>query len=186
MAALAFLFAPLVHSDSDRVWHGYAYVAIAGTCLSITHPMRQALIANTVAREALGNAYAANVISITGTRLIGPLFWGILITSVGFFWAFSVESLFYAATARAPLPMKTPYAERTAGASRESPLANLKEGLMFVWRGERTIFNLILLGLIAELILHPVWYLVPVSTAEVLKRGADVGGILYLPPGSVD
>jgi len=35
-------------------------------------PIRQTLIANTVPRESFGNAYATNVLTITGSRIIGP------------------------------------------------------------------------------------------------------------------
>jgi len=38
-------------------------------------------------------------------------------------------------------------------------------------------------GLIPELILHPVWFLLPVFTEEVLHRGAGVGGILLTVTG---
>ena len=60
MATAAVLFALLVESGNVQVWHAYAYVLYIGVPLSITQPVRQALIANTVPREAFGNAYAAN------------------------------------------------------------------------------------------------------------------------------
>ena len=60
----------------------YVYVLISGVCRSLIQPLRQALVANTVPKEALGNALATNVLTITGTRLIGPFFGGILIANV--------------------------------------------------------------------------------------------------------
>jgi len=86
MATAAVLFALLVESGNVQVWHAYAYVLFIGVPLSITRPVRQALIANTVPREAFGNAFAANTFTIAGTRMIGPFFGGVVIASLGFTW----------------------------------------------------------------------------------------------------
>ena len=84
-------------SDQLRVRLSYSYVLSSGVCLAIAQPMRQALIANTVPPEAFGNAYAANSLSITGTRIFGPFGGGILIASLGFTANFLVEAALYAA-----------------------------------------------------------------------------------------
>ena len=70
---LALGFAFLIAADYVRPWHAYAYVLISGSCLAITQPMQQVLISNTVPREALVNAYAINTLTVTGTRICGPL-----------------------------------------------------------------------------------------------------------------
>ena len=92
MAVFAFGFALLVLADVVRVWHVYVYAVISGACLSVTQPMRQTLIANTVAREAIPNAYATNTLTIPGTRMIGPFVGGILVATLGFFWNFAMSS----------------------------------------------------------------------------------------------
>ena len=86
MAILAFGFALLVLSGYVRVWHTFAYVLISGITFTVTKPLRHVLIANTVAHKDIGNAFAFNVLTITGTRAIGPFIGGILIASLGFFW----------------------------------------------------------------------------------------------------
>ena len=43
--------------------------------------------------------------------------------------------------------------------------------------------NLIVLGLIPNVILHPVWFMLPVFTVDVLHRNADVGGYLLAVTG---
>ncbi len=182
MVVFAFAFAMLVRSGQAEVWHAYAYVIVSGACLSVSQPMRQVLIANTVPREALGNAYATNVLTITGTRLVGPFVGGILIANLGFFWNFAVEALLYAAMVAVFLPLKTPYAQ-TRVATRNSPVADLKEGVRYVWSGNRVILVLIALSLIPNVVLQPVMFLLPVFTDEVLGRGADVGGFLLATNG---
>jgi len=197
MATAAVLFVLLVESGTVQVWHAYAYVLFIGVPLSITRPVRQALIANTVPREAFGNAYAANTFTIAGTRMIGPFFGGVVIAVFGFTWNFLVEAALYTTTILVLIPMKTPYRSearainqrsplssgaRSAGRSI-SPLADLREGIRFICKEERAILNLMLLSLVPNVIMNPVLFLLPVFTSQALHRGADVGGYLLAATG---
>ena len=183
MCALAFSFALLVLSDRVTIWHAYLYVILAGVCHSIAQPMRQALIAATVPRDMLGNALAANVLTITGTRIFGPFIGGILIFTLGFFWNFTIEACLYLANVLMLWPMRTPYYRPGDARARGSAIANMVEGIRYVWSGERAIFQMILLSVIPNIILHPTWFLFPVFTTDVLMREADVGGYLLAVTG---
>ena len=183
MCALAFSFALLVLSDRVTIWHAYLYVILAGVCHSIAQPMRQALVAATVPRDMLGNALAANVLTITGTRIFGPFIGGILIFTLGFFWNFTIEACLYLANVMMLWPMRTPYYRPGDARARGSAIANMVEGIRYVWSGERAIFQMILLSIIPNIILHPTWFLVPVFTTDVLMREADVGGYLLAVTG---
>ena len=183
MAALAMSFALLVLSGEVAVWHAYVYVILAGTCHSMTQPMRQSLIAGTVPREMLGNALAANVMTITGTRILGPFIGGILIFTLGYFWNFTIEAGLYIANVMMILFLKTPYFLPGAARARGSLVSNMVEGLRYVWKGERVLFQLMILSVIPNIILHPAWFLFPVFTTDVLKRNADVGGYLLAVTG---
>ena len=181
MAAFSFGFAWIIQLHIVEVWHVFAYAIVSGVCLSITQPMRQALIANTVPRHMLGNAYATNVLTIPGTRAIGPFIGGILVASLGFFWNFTIESLLYLGMILAFLPMRMPYAT----AARRSPTAgtggfitDLVEGFRYIWSGNRVLFYLITLTVVPNVILQPVIFSLPLFTDEVLNRGADVGGYM--------
>tara|TARA_B100001765_G_scaffold134388_1_gene84698 strand:+ start:515 stop:1732 length:1218 start_codon:yes stop_codon:yes gene_type:complete len=183
MAIAAIAFALIVSSGHVEWWHAYIYVVISGVCWSTTLTMRQTLVANTVPREALVNAYASNTLTITGTRMIGPFIGGVLIITVGFSWNFVIEASLYAATVLAFLPMKTPYTQQRPARSGGSPLANFMEGIRYVRKEERVIWNLLLLGLIPNVLLHPAWFVLPVFTVDVLHRSADVGGVLLAVTG---
>ncbi len=183
MACTALLFAFLVRSDYIEWWHAYVYVVVGGSSWAVTHSLRQALVANTVPRESVVNAYASNVFTITGTRMVGPFIGGILIATLGFFWNFTLEALLYAGTVLAYWRMKTPYYHGNASTATVSPWASLKEGIRYVRKGERVVFNLIVLGLIPNAVLHPVLFLLPVFTTEVLHGGADMGGVLLATTG---
>ena len=178
MAALALCFALLVLSGRVEVWHAYLYVILAGACRSMTQPMRQSLIAGTVPREMLGNAMATNVLTITGTRIVGPFVGGILIFTLGYFWNFVIEAALYLANVAIIFPLRTPYHRPGNARQRGSALANMVEGLRYIWSGERAFFQLMIVSVIPNIILHPAWFLFPVFTTEVLQRDADVGGYL--------
>ncbi len=180
MAALAFGFAWVVALELVKVWHVFCYAVVSGAFLSITQPMRQALIANTVPREMLGNAYATNVLTIPGTRAIGPFVGGILVANLGFFWNFTLEALLYVGMILAFAPMKTPYTVARASSSATGPgfFRELFEGLRYVWSGNRVIFLLITLAFVPNFVLQPVIFMLPLFTDEVLDKGADVGGYI--------
>ena len=183
MAGAAILFSLLVQSGQVEWWHVYAYILVGGTCWSITITLRQALVANTVPPSAFVNAYATNILTITGTRILGPLLGGVLIATLGFTWAFSLEATLYVGTVLALAPMATPYYQIVDRAGTASPLADMKEGLRYILRGEGVVLHLIVLGLIPNVLLHPVWFLLPVFTVTVLHQDADVGGYLLAATG---
>ena len=176
MAAFSFLFAVMVGQQLVTVWHAYIYVFVSGVCVSISQNSRMALVANTVPRHAMAHAFATNVLTIPGTRMIGPFIGGILITTLGFFWNFTLESLLYLGTILVFLPIKTPYAQARRARADTSFLSDLIGGFTYVWKDKRVLLYLTMLGFIPNTILQPVMFLLPVFTDEILRRGADVGG----------
>ncbi|MCY3544333.1 MAG: MFS transporter [Chloroflexi bacterium] len=176
MAAFSFLFAVMVGQQLVTVWHAYIYVFVSGVCVSISQNSRMALVANTVPRHAMAHAFATNVLTIPGTRMIGPFIGGILITTLGFFWNFTLESLLYLGTILVFLPIKTPYAQARRARTNTSFLSDLIGGFTYVWKDKRVLLYLTMLGFIPNTILQPVMFLLPVFTDEILRRGADVGG----------
>ena len=184
-AALALGFAVLIAFDYVRPWHAYAYVLISGACLAITQPMQQVLISNTVPREALVNAYAINTLTVTGTRVFGPFVGGILIFTLGYFWNFALEAALYLGVVLMLLPMRTPYtaSEPMEARRRFTPLADIQDGLRHLWRNQREVLEIAVLSVVPNTILHPVWFLLPLFTVEVLQAQVNTGGYLLAITG---
>lgn len=189
-AALALGFAFLVDTDYIRYWHAYAYVLISGCCLAITQPIQQVMISNTVPRGALTNAYAINTLTVTGTRIFGPFIGGILIASIGFFWNFALEAALYLGVVLMLIPMRTPYTSpapasgETAGPrQRITPIADIRDGLRHLWQQQKEVLEIALISVIPNTILHPLWFLLPLFTVEVLQAHADMGGYLLAITG---
>ena len=98
-------------SSFYNVYNIYTYALISGSCQSITMPLRHALIANTVPRHIFPNAYAANVLTIPGTRLLGPFMGGLIITNLGFFWTFALECILGIAVILALITVRARYVD---------------------------------------------------------------------------
>ena len=184
-AALALGFAFLVDSEFIRAWHAYAYVLISGAFLAITQPMQQVLVSNTVPREAVSNAYAINVLTVTGTRIFGPFVGGLLIFWLGYFWNFALESALYLAVVLFLMSMRLRYTtSRPEQANRRfTPVADFRDGILHLWRQQREILHMMVLSVIPNTILHPVWFLLPLFTAQVLHADVDMGGYLLAVTG---
>ena len=183
-AALALGFAFLVDSAFIRAWHAYAYVLISGALLAVTQPMQQVLVSNTVPREAVSNAYAINVLTITGTRIFGPFVGGLLIFWLGYFWNFALESALYLAVVLFLMSMRLRYTSSVMGESRRfSPLADFLDGIRHLWRHQREIFQMMVISLVPNTILQPVWFLLPLFTVQVLRADVDMGGYLLAVTG---
>jgi len=81
--ASAVVLTAIVVADVVEVWHVVVLALLSGAAQSATVPPRQALVANVVPREQLLNAVALAGISQHGSRVIGPLFGGALLTTLG-------------------------------------------------------------------------------------------------------
>jgi MFS family permease len=133
LAVAAFLFALLVASGRVQVWHAFAYIIISGTAHAILQPTRSALVANTVPREDLPNAFALQSMSVTSSRFVWPAIGGILVGAFGFKFNFFVESALYLVLALLIIPVRTPYREQSRH-RHASGLADMKEGITYVWQ----------------------------------------------------
>ena len=185
-AALALAFAFLADTEYVRSWHAYAYVLISGSFLAITQPMQQVLVANTVPRELVSSAYAVNVLTITGTRIFGPFIGGLLIFWLGYFWNFALEAALYLSVVLLMITVRLEYASPAPGSQnrRFSPIGDFTEGLLHLWRRQRELLQMMVLSLVPNTILHPVWFLLPLFTAQVLHADADMGGYLLAVTGA--
>ena len=188
MAMTALIFALLVRVDYVEVWHAYAYALIAGSCESIKMPVRQALIANSVPPKAISNAYATSVITIPGTRMIGPFIGGLIVATFGFFWNFAIEAGLYMGVVLCLLPMKTPYYLGIRTASKVSGVigvfSDIADGFRYLWKKQRVLSLLMILSSGPNIICHPVLFLLPMFTVNVLGRGVDYGGYMMAVNGA--
>ena len=183
MVSSALAFGILLDNGKiDSIWHVYAYMLVSGIAFAFVQPTRQALVANVVPREDLGNALALNAMAVTSMRLAGAAISGVLIETVAFHWNFFVESALYVGMIVLLAPMKTPYrqdSERT----KASPLADLKEGFQFIF-GSREMVRLMVMNFVRTGVFMPLLLFLPAYTEEALGRGAGVSTAMIVIMGA--
>ena len=172
----------LANGKIDSIWHVYGYMLVSGIAFAFVQPTRQALVANTVSREDLGNALALNAMAVTSMRLAGTAIIGILIDTLDFHWNFFVESGLYVGMIVLLAPMKTPY-RRESDAKKSSPLADLKEGLGFIFAG-REMLRLMVMNFVRTGVFMPLLLFLPAYTEEALGRGAGVSTAMIVMMGA--
>jgi MFS family permease len=83
-------------------------VAIAGGfTTAFDNPARRAFVVEMVPEEDIPNAVSLNSALMTGSRVVGPALGGLLVTTVGFGWAFALDGVSYIAVLAALAMMST-------------------------------------------------------------------------------
>ncbi len=191
MAVTATGFATLViltDLDADEItgpllwWHPFVYMTIAGIAHTVIQPVRQAMVANTVPREAMASAFALNGMVYPSTRIIAPAIGAILVASLGFKWNFLIEAVLYVVIVLLLIPVKLPYRTEARAGGHGSAFSSLVSGLRHV-KNDKRILQLIVMSLIPNLLFQPVIFFLPVFTVDVLGREIGAGGALAAAVG---
>lgn len=160
----------------------FAFALFVGFSWVISEPARSAVIANTVPRKGLLNAFALVTLGWGATRLVVPAIGGLLIAAYGAQAALVSEAiLMFTAAAVASMI-------RLDDGFREKPrLSEVVKGLLesarYV-RDNRTVLALLTFGLTPALIVFPfVFGLMPVYAAEVFHVGPTGLGVLMSASG---
>ncbi len=172
----------LANGKIDSIWHVYGYMLVSGIAFAFVQPTRQALVANTVPKEELGNALALNAMAVTSMRLAGAAISGVLIETVDFHWNFFVESGLYVGMILLLAPMKTPYRQES-NRKKASPMADLKEGLEFIF-ASREMLRLMVMNFVRTGVFMPLLLFLPAYTEEALGRGAGVSTAMIVTMGA--
>jgi MFS family permease len=81
--------------DVVQVWQIVVFAFLGGIARAVQMPAAQAMIPNIVPREHLLNGIALQSISNHGSRLIGPLVGGVLLTTIGAGFVFLMSSALF-------------------------------------------------------------------------------------------
>ena len=75
----------------------------AGLCMAFDNPARRSFVVEMVPEDLVHNAVSLNSAMMTSSRVIGPALAGLLITTVGYGWAFVVDGVVLRRRARRAL-----------------------------------------------------------------------------------
>jgi MFS family permease len=170
----------LVGAGFLQVWHLFVFTVITGIAWAFVDPVRQTLVPALVPREDLMNAVALNSAAFNLTKIIGPSLGGALIVVSGATGNFFVQSLAYLGVLASVYWMTIP--PTPTEARQSSAMANLKEGLLYVWSNP-SVFALMATALVPRIFAVPYQTLMPVFQKDVLKVGPEGLGMLLAAPG---
>jgi len=131
-ALLAALLFALDATGVVRVWMVYAISFATGIVTAVDMPTRQSFYLEMVGPEDLTNAMSLNTATFTGTRIVGPVIAGAMITTVGTAPVFLANALTYLAVVAALLAMRTAELHPRERATRGR--GQVREGIAYVWR----------------------------------------------------
>jgi MFS family permease len=170
----------LVSFGYVRAWQVFAFTLVTAVAWSFVDPVRQSMVPTLVPKEDLMNAVALNSAAFNMTKIVGPSIGGVLIVVFGAGGNFFVQSAAYIGVLISLYWMTAP--PRSIEARRSSALANLKEGMSYVWHNP-AVFALMTSALIPRIIAMPYQALMPVFQKDVLKVGPEGLGLLLAAPG---
>jgi MFS family permease len=179
LVVTAFLVGALAASGLLQVWHLFAVTLITGIAWSFNEPVRQSVVPNIVPRDDLMNAVALNSMAFNTNKVLGPALGGMFIAAFGAAGNFFVQGLAYGAVLVTIFWMSFP--RNPVEARRTSALANLKEGLAYVW-STPTILALLIADLVPRIFAVPYQTLMPVFQKDVLHVGPEGLGFLMAAP----
>ncbi len=130
--AQSLLLAGLAFMDDPPLAGIYTAAALGGVCMAFDNPARRAFVVEMVPEDLVHNAVSLNSAMMTSSRVIGPALGGLLITTVGYGWAFALDGISYIAVLIGLWLMRTEELRPSTPATRGK--GQVREGLRYVRR----------------------------------------------------
>lgn len=166
-------------------WHLMVVVFFMGCLFPFIMPARQAIVANIVGRQGLGNAMALQMGGMNAARVVAPVVAGGIVALTSVNWVYVMAVILYGfALLSMSRVAKSPPAE---GASSRPVLKDLMGGARYV-AGDAPVRALMILSIVPILLAMPFQSLLVVFAEDVWEVGdaglgvlqafAGVGGIM--------
>lgn len=177
LAALAFMPRPPLAGL-------YALAVLGGILLSFDNPLRRSFVTEMVATEDIPNAVVLYSTIVNLSRIFGPALAGLLITTVGYGWCFSLDAASYVAVLICLVKMRSADLYRTAAPSRSE--GTVRESLKYVRSVPELWSSFAMLAAIGMLA-YNFNVTLPLFVTRSLKAGEGTFTLLYsvLSCGSV-
>ena len=147
IAILGVAMIVLILSGHIQVWHIFGIAMAAGVVRVFQMPTAQALVADTLPQERIGNGAAFNSVGMNFAMLLGPLIGGILFKSYGPEGAYAMITGLYCLSGFSALAIRLD--EKPATAGREPVLRSIISGLKYA-KGEQIIWGTLMVAIIIE------------------------------------
>lgn len=126
-----------------QLWMVVVLTACIGCVNAMSNPARQSLISNMVGPQLLANAITLNSVTMNAARVLGPVFSGVLIATLGIAWCFALNALSFGAAilSLALMNGRELLAPETAG---RAP-GRLRQSFRYAWQMPELRYPLILI-----------------------------------------
>jgi len=172
----------LLLMDILEIWHVYSLFFLRGVMIAFNQPPRQALIPSLVKEKDIGSAVAIQQFLFNGTRVISPIFTGLIFAFAGSALVFAIIVLFEIIVIIAWLNIKVPK-DKTLDKPEKSAIKSTLEGLAYV-KNNRSIVILLVLGFLSLLLLQPFMVVLPSLAGERFDIGPEGFGLLVSMMGA--
>jgi MFS family permease len=142
LAALAFMHHPPLLAI-------YAVAFCGGLTTAFDNPTRRSFVVEMVPEDNINNAVSLNSALMTGARVVGPALAGLLVTTTGFGWCFTLDAVSYLAVIAALWRMN-PAEVRQAPVTPKGK-GQVREGLRYARSVPELYVPLIMMALIGTL-----------------------------------
>jgi MFS family permease len=169
-------FAWLIGIGGMRIWQVVAFAFAAGCLMVFDTPARQALVLDTVHREAAAHALALNALAARFASALGALAAGVLIPLIGLAHCYLLVALAYALMALLVAPLRVPREDRVLVAVPPFRQALRDAARLIVdVPAVRTLF---IAGIACEVFAFSHMSALPLFAQDVLAAGAEGLGTL--------
>ncbi len=176
------ILAVLAATNVVEIWHVFVLAGLLGLVNAVDMPLRQAIAAELVPREALVNAIALNSASFNLARVIGPAVAGITLAVAGPAFNFGLNSVSYLAVLLALVLMSPGQLHRIQRPPRIGVFRSLSEGFRYAVRTPSVFWPLVLLGGVSTFGMN-FQTLVPLYAQNTLGLDASGYGALFAAMG---
>ncbi len=174
--------AVLAATNTVQIWHIFVLAGLLGMVNAVDLPLRQAIAAELVPREALVNAIALNSASFNLARVIGPAVAGLTLAVAGPAFNFGLNSVSYLAVLLALVLMSPGHLHRIERPPRIGVFQSLSEGFRYAVRTPTVFWPLVLLGGVSTFGMN-FQTLVPLYAQNTLHLGPSGYGAIFAVMG---
>ena len=164
----AFGLAALVFWDAVTIWHVFALSFFSGCAQAFGGPAYQSLLPSLVPRRDLPNAIALNSTQFNLSRVLGPVFGGMVLVWAGVAWCFTLNGLSFFIVVIALTSLRLP--AHVPKPVQHALAEELRGGLRYV-RGTRVLYMLTILAFVTTFLALPVTTFLPAFATEFLTSG---------------
>jgi MFS family permease len=181
MLAVSLVLAWLAYSDRIAVWHIAVGALVNGIFWVVDMPARRTLLVDIAGLARTGQAMTLESITNNGTRMLGPVFGGLLLQVLGLDGTFVLSASLYGLGLVSFVRLDV--RERHPDGPREGLLTSLAGGVRIALR-HRTMKAILVVTLIFNLWGFPMVTMIPVLGKEVLGLSAFPVGLLTSAEGA--